>query len=61
MSHDAVWGAALIAYLVPWALWAARQPDMGDTSTPEAKRATQVGLGLTAGFVALLVLGWVTR
>lgn len=61
MNHDVIWGAALIAYAVPWAIWAARQPDLGDTSTPETKRATMRALGLAAGFVGVLLLGWVTR
>lgn len=61
MSHDTIWGAAIIAYLVPWAIWAARQPDLGDTNTPETRRATMRALGLAGGFAALLLLGWVTR
>lgn len=61
MNHDTIFGAVLIAYLIPWAIWAARKPDLVDTDTPGGKRTSRIGLGLAVGFAALLVLWGITR
>ena len=54
-NSNTVWGALMLAYLVPWAIWMARRKDAcGDAYD---KRTTRVGLCLTAG-MALLMLGW---
>lgn len=55
MSENTVWGAVMIAYVVPWAIWMARRKD--DAGEAYAKRTERIGLYLTAG-MALLVLGW---
>ena len=38
MNLDTLFGVVMIAYVIPWAIWAARKPDVVDTDTPEGKR-----------------------
>jgi len=54
-NSNAVWGALMVAYVVPWAIWMARRKDAGGEAYD--KRTTRIGMCLTAG-MALLMLGW---
>ena len=46
-NSNAVWGALMVAYVVPWAIWMARRKDAGGEAYD--KRTTRIGLCLTAG------------
>ena len=55
MGGNTVWGALMIAYVIPWAAWMARRKD--NAGADYERRTTQVGLCLTVGML-LLLLGW---
>ena len=55
MSENTVWGAVMIAYLVPWVIWAARHEEVPGKDYD--RRTTVIGLCFAAG-MALLMLGW---
>ena len=55
MSNNTVWGALMIAYVIPWAIWMARRED--NAGAAYDKRTTRIGLCLSAG-MGLLIVGW---
>ena len=55
MNSNTVWGALMIAYVIPWAIWTAKRED--NAGKDFDKRTTRIGLCLTTGML-LLMLGW---
>jgi hypothetical protein len=53
--NNTAWGALMLAYLVPWVIWAVRVEDVPGKDYD--KRTKWIGFSFAAG-MALLMLGW---